>query len=76
MEHQLPVQVLVSVSKRNFKNAVDRNRIKRLIKAAIKREKVPAGEVKIIVKNNIQKLKMDEVSNKLKNLFCIRVFFL
>ena len=39
MEHQLPVQVLVSVSKRNFKNAVDRNRIKRLVREVYRKNK-------------------------------------
>ena len=32
--HPSPVQVLISVSKRHFKHAVDRNRIKRLIREA------------------------------------------
>jgi len=39
LEHKFPVQVLVSVSKRNFKNAVDRNRIKRLVREAYRKHK-------------------------------------
>ncbi len=34
-----PVQVLISVSKRNFKRAVDRNRLKRLIREAYRKNK-------------------------------------
>lgn len=39
IEHKFPVHVLVSVSKRNFKNAVDRNRIKRLVREAYRKNK-------------------------------------
>lgn len=34
-----PAQVLISVSKKNFKRAVDRNRIKRLIREAYRKNK-------------------------------------
>lgn len=34
-----PVQVLISVSKRHFKHAVDRNRVKRQIREAYRRNK-------------------------------------
>ena len=35
----VPVQVLVSVSKRHFKHAVDRNRVKRQVREAYRRHK-------------------------------------
>ena len=38
-EAKEPVQVLISVSKRHFKHAVDRNRIKRLIREAYRLNK-------------------------------------
>ncbi len=37
---QLPVQILVSVSKRNFKKAVDRNQIKRYIRESYRKNKM------------------------------------
>ena len=38
-EGEEPAQVLVSVSKRHFKHAVDRNRVKRQIREAYRRQK-------------------------------------
>ena len=38
-DQQMPVQVMFSVSKRNFKRAVDRNRIKRLLKESYRKNK-------------------------------------
>ncbi|MCF0199569.1 MAG: ribonuclease P protein component [Bacteroidaceae bacterium] len=35
----LPVEVLISVSKRHFKHAVDRNRVKRLLRETYRRHK-------------------------------------
>ena len=37
----VPVQVLISVSKRHFKHAVDRNRVKRQVREAYRRQKQP-----------------------------------
>ena len=37
--NDVPVQVLVSVSKRHFKHAVDRNRVKRQVREAYRRHK-------------------------------------
>ena len=36
---QFPVQVVVSVSKKRFKHAVDRNRVKRLVREAYRKQK-------------------------------------
>lgn len=36
---KFPAQILISVSKRNFKRAVDRNRIKRMIREAYRKNK-------------------------------------
>jgi len=41
---KFPVQCLFSVSKRNFKKAVERNKIKRLIREAYRRNKLPLYE--------------------------------
>ena len=38
-EDDVPVQVLVSVSKRHFKHAVDRNRVKRQVREAYRQHK-------------------------------------
>lgn len=39
----LPSRILISVAKKRFHNAVDRNRIKRLIRAAYRQNKFPSG---------------------------------
>lgn len=36
---QVPVEVLISVSKRHFKHAVDRNRVKRQVREAYRKQK-------------------------------------
>lgn len=38
-----PARIVISVSKKRFHNAVDRNRVKRLIRAAYRRHKFPDG---------------------------------
>lgn len=45
---EFPAQVGVSVAKRNFKHAVDRNRIKRLLRESYRKQKY-------IVYNNVEK---------------------
>ncbi|MBQ9231158.1 MAG: ribonuclease P protein component [Prevotella sp.] len=40
-EHESPVQILVSVSKRHFKQAVKRNRVKRQVREAYRQAKSP-----------------------------------
>jgi ribonuclease P protein component len=37
---KFPVKILITVSKRNFKNAVDRNRIKRITREAYRKNKI------------------------------------
>jgi ribonuclease P protein component len=44
MPARFPVQCLFSVSKRNFKKAVDRNKIKRLTREAYRMNKLPLYE--------------------------------
>ena len=44
-QNGIPVQILISVSKRSFKKAVSRNKIKRLIKEAYRTQKHKLWEV-------------------------------
>ena len=39
LDSDFPVQILISVSKRNFKKAVDRNKIKRQIRESFRKNK-------------------------------------
>ena len=39
-EKELPVQVLITVSKKNFKKAVDRNKLKRLVREGYRKNKI------------------------------------
>ena len=43
-EGEPPVQLLTTVSKKNFRKAVDRNRIKRLLREAYRTQKLPLSE--------------------------------
>ncbi len=40
-EKEFPVQVLITVSKKNFKKAVDRNNIKRMVREGYRLNKLP-----------------------------------
>ena len=63
-----PRKVTIVITKKVAPRAVDRNRIRRVVKEALK-ENVPVqGHIKIIVKNNLANLKMQEVSKKLTPL--------
>lgn len=52
-ERKSPVQVLISVSKRNFKKAVDRNYIKRIIREAYRKNKPALYESSIARGKNL-----------------------
>ena len=56
--------VLISVSKKLFKRAVDRNRIKRLIKEAIRNKII--NRTTAIIYINKEVLSLKEIDNKLK----------
>lgn len=75
-EGQPPVQVLISVSKRHFHHAVDRNRVKRQIREAYRRQKNQLTEhiqpdqmlaVAFIWLSN-QLLPSAQIDNRMKNL--------
>jgi ribonuclease P protein component len=71
-KEEAPVQFGVSVSKRSFKKAVHRNRIKRLIREAYRVEK-PALLQAISVKNNTcLKLFIIYTGKELPDLFLIK----
>lgn len=65
-------KALVIVSKKTIGKAVKRNRIKRIVKAALfnlaKKDKVPAIETMIFVKQDIALMKTTEVEKLLENL--------
>lgn len=60
-------KLTVVVSKKVAKKAVDRNRIRRIIKEAVRQLNYRKGLV-IIVKNNIADLKTQEITRKLTQL--------
>lgn len=75
LDTRFPAQILISVSKRSFKNATDRNRIKRLIREAYRKNKHPLyqcltdynlqGAVAIIYTSNSH-MTAEEVETKIK----------
>lgn len=62
-------KVMVSVSKKVAARAVDRNRIKRIIKESLKVSGLTGANIKIIVRKNLAVLKMPEIRVKLEKLF-------
>jgi ribonuclease P protein component len=52
LKEKVPAQVAMVVSKRNFKRAVDRNRIKRLMREVYRKEK--ANFYKTLTNKNVQ----------------------
>jgi len=63
------LKLIISVSKKVAPKAVDRNRIKRIIKESLGVNKRAKGEIKIIVKKNVAYLKTPEIRVKLEKLF-------
>ena len=61
-------KLTIVVTKKIAPRAVDRNRIKRLLKEAFRKPTQLEGEVKLIVKSNISGLKLDDVLKKLELL--------
>lgn len=66
------VKITIVVSKKIAARAVDRNRIKRIIKEALKKTGNLDAVLTIIVKKNIAGFKSYEVAEKLKNIFKIK----
>ncbi len=61
-----PLQIVVS--KRVAKKSVDRNRIRRIFKEALKEIGAKEVQIKIIVRQNIAGTKSGELAEKLKQL--------
>lgn len=59
---------VIIVSTRVAKRSVDRNRIKRITKEALRKMGQIDREIVIIVKNNIAGFKMQQVQKELENL--------
>lgn len=51
---KVPLRFMVSISKRNFKNATDRNRIKRQVREAWRTQKQPLIEVLVQQQKNLE----------------------
>ncbi len=54
------------VTKKVAPRAVDRNRIKRLVFESLRKLDMLEGELVVVVKKNLAKLKMQEIQLKLK----------
>lgn len=58
-------KLTIIVTKKIAPRAVDRNRIKRLLKEAFKKLASPEGQIKLIVKSNMSGLKLEDVYKKI-----------
>ena len=58
----------IVVSKKVAPKAVSRNRIKRIIKEALKKMNLPQNNFTIIVRNNVEGYKSQKVEEELKQL--------
>lgn len=56
----------ITITKKVAPKAVDRNRIKRIIKEALRSAKIEKGQLQIIVKRNIANLKSYQVQEKIE----------
>ncbi len=74
---KVPLRFMVSISKRNFKNATDRNRIKRQVREAWRTQKQPLFEVLVQQQKNLDValiftakniLPSSEINNKIKRV--------
>ncbi|MBI2327126.1 ribonuclease P protein component [Candidatus Curtissbacteria bacterium] len=59
----------IVITKKVAPKAVDRNRIKRIIKEALRSAKIQKGQLQIIVKRNIASLKSYQVKEKIEKFF-------
>lgn len=62
------LKAAIIVSKKVVPRAVERNRIKRIISEVLRTQLKIKGEVMIIVRENIAKLKTNDVARMLKNI--------
>lgn len=68
-EQPLPFKLVPVITKKVVPKAVERNRIKRLIKEALKSKNNQSGQMILIVKKNIASLKAAVVERKIEELF-------
>lgn len=60
-----PDRLTISVSKKVVPKAVDRNRIKRLVKEALRNLEIRSPHLKVLVKKNFADAKMTQVKDEL-----------
>ncbi len=73
-----PFQIVISVPKRSFKQAVDRNRLKRLIREAVRKNKLilesflikeNIGLTFVLIYTNKEQLSFNEINNRIPVFF-------